>query len=212
MPKSPELSEDSAVSLSRAWLEFADISRPGRKDDYYKIKWAMADAMGDEFETSQRRFYSKMDKLRIELLGEIRSDKLAVYGRDLSKGVNSPHEKMPGSYFDEMHGYFKADWDNDTVTIHGQKFADVVIVPVCSEQNSNNSTTPSKMGRPTSQGIEEAIQALIAEDPDFKGLGRKRQCDLVRIHLFGDGVDNSNPPKNYKDGAIKNRLRDLLPS
>jgi hypothetical protein len=88
MPKSPELSEDSAVSLSRAWLEFADISRPGRKDDYYKIKWAMADAIGDDFEISQRRYYSKIDKLQIELLGEIRSGKLTAYGRDLSKGID----------------------------------------------------------------------------------------------------------------------------
>lgn len=60
--------------------------------------------------------------------------------------------------------------------------------------------------------IEPIIKRLIARDSGFPNLTRDQQCDAVRVERFGADVNHDAPPKDWRNGAIKTRLRALLPS
>ena len=93
-----------------------------------------------------------------------------------------------------------------------RKFYSVRIFASRLENAQSPKPPKGKKGRPKAEGIEEAIEFLNEADPKFSKLTRPRQCDAVREHIFQCDVDHTNPPKNYKDGAINKRLRKLLPS
>lgn len=208
MKTNPKDMPAEAIALSKAWLDFADYPEEFgvRRQRFREI--AKAAALRPELD-EKSRFHPvniQTDKLQCELLSQIRDGTFDVWGRDGGKGLNSPHVSLPNSYFDECREFFKADWENDTIEIHSQKFFDVRIAPAnnSSEQADERS---KKMGRPSAKGIETAIVALDKRNIGFRNMARKTQCDLVRDEIFGPKVNHDDPPKNYGDGAIKNRLR-----
>lgn len=213
MKINPKNMPEKAALLSKAWLEFADYPEQfgSRRKRYLEI--VKANALKPDIDEHSRLnpVNIQADKLQCELLSEIREGTFNVWGRDAAKGVNSPPIALLNSYFDETREFFKVDWNNDIVEIHGNKFFDVRVAPAITSAVQPDAGS-TKIGRPSPKGIEEAIEALDNRDPTFRKSGRKRQCELVRLEIHGPNVDQNNPPKNYGDGAINDRLRKYFPS
>lgn len=208
MKTNPKDIPPEAIPISKAWLHFADYPEDfgDRRKRFSEILRNNASRTDIDENARLHPVNIQTDKLQCELLSQIRDGAFDVWGRDGSKGINSPHILLPNNYFDELRDFFRADWKRDIVEIHQEKFLDVRVAP---SSMSSTETGPhsKKIGRPSGDGIEEAIEKLDAGNSEFANLGRKIQCEQVREEILGPKVNHDNPPKNYGDGAIKNRLR-----
>lgn len=202
---------ENSIELSRAWYEFMGVCRPEYELRKRFDELSRPAVMETQEETDRRirRTEIKTQNLRLDFLAEIRNGNFHVFGRDVTDQIDSPFKKLPNSIFDEADPSLHIDWNLSHISVHGHKIIDIRVF--FKSDQTIVSGHKKKMGRPTAKGIENAIQKLQS-NPDFTQLTRDEQCDRVRECLFGNEVDHVNPPKGYKDGAIKSRLRKLLPS
>ena len=202
---------ENSIELSRAWYEFMGVCRPEYelRKRFDELSRVAPNETQEETDRRIRRTEIKTQNLRLDFLAEIRNGNFLVFGRDVTNQIDSPFIELPNSLFEEADPSLHIDWNLSHISIHGRK-----IVDICAFFKSDQTAISGhkkKMGRPTAEGIENAIRELMC-DPEFNHLTRDAQCDRVRECLFGNEVDHVNPPKGYKDGAIKSRLRQLLSS
>lgn len=170
-----------------------------------------------EFEPKEGRLrfnehHRRKRYLYFHLLDNLSKGHLTATGVLISPRVESEPRSIPAAFFGDVdQPHVIDDWEANRLRRGEVCFGDVWIA-------SENAGTPqqrevgSGSGRKPSSGIEKAIEDCEASVSNFWGLTRKQQCDEVRRQIHGADVDNTIPPKGYKDGAIKKRLRSLDPS
>ncbi len=229
----PEIDLSEKVSLDTAWFHYADLAlqTSNNRERYYSLRFPRTTESSAEIDRREAQLLKFTRGLRIDFTAFIREGYFIAFGCYLGEGKpSSEHIQINKAFFDPNAEGFKIDYDENRVCAYGKSYVDVEVLPNADQLRAHYPTkfpdldksndgkpitvVPGpkvKMGRPASEGIEKAIVALKATDPDFAGKYRGPQCDQVREYLFPEGVDHLNPPNGYRDGAIKSRLRKLVP-
>lgn len=219
--------------LESAWEIYADVVFSGSKyrDELRNLRGQSQQGSYEESDRVFKKLEHRERSLKKQFLGLLQHGYFSAYGHDLNAVPSSGEStKIHKSIFDERAEGFQIDWQGNWLKVHHKHFIGIEVAPNLTKLREDyperfktliptdigptppNQQLKKKMGRPVAHGIENAIDALTASNPQFIHLTRNAQCDRIREHLFGDDVDHVSPPKGYKDGAIKKRLRKKLPS
>lgn len=211
MPQYPDKSQEKPTPIGLAWLAYMGYSYPEAKlrEHFDEIRRIKSDETPEETDLRIQRTEIQERKLKRDFLDEIRNGAFRVYGRDITNGISAEISEISNSIFEELNPKVSIDWERSTVSAHGREIIDVGVIPAIEIAEP---VQPKKRGRPSSQGIEQAIEKCVIENPKFWAFTQKVQCDFVRQAIFGADVDQTKPPKGFADGAIKKRLRKLGPS
>ena len=206
----------SAEPLSEAWLTYCDYGTPGW-DRAAELKFLYR---GGEKNT-KASIEAHVDRaerleagLKKEFLWRIHDGEFRALGRDITSRISAPVEFIVGAFFGRYDDEFEIDWYRSEIKALGRHIVEIRVVPdkTRAEREPEKSEPKRKLGRPESDKIAPALEQVVCDMPDFWELTRSRQCDLVRVQIFGPEVDNTKPPKGYTDSAIKKRLRGANPS
>lgn len=211
MPQYPDKSQEKLTPIGQAWLKYMGYSYPAAKlrEQFDEIRRIKSDETPEETDLRIKRTEIQEKKLKRDFLDEIRNGSFRVYGRDITNGISARISEIPNAIFEEHDPDFSINWDLNKVFADGRTIIEVGVVPSVEIANPVQS---KNRGRPASQGIEQAIERCVIENPKFWAFTQKVQCDFVRQALFGADVDQTKPPKGFADGAIKKRLRKWGPS
>ena len=179
------------------------------RDHFDEIRRIKSDETPEETDLRIKRTEIQEKKLKRDFLDEIRNGTFRVYGRDITNGISALVSEIPNAIFEEHDPDFSINWELNIVSAHGRKIIEVGVIPGVEIANPVQS---KNRGRPASQGIKQAIEKCVIENPKFWASTREVQCDIIRQTMFGADVDQTNPPKGFSDAAIKKRLRELEPS